>query len=1187
MNIYVENIDLTKNVSVEPVYDNLGIEIDVVDPRPMIIEVEATDLVDQPAVQALTGNSSQVDISTDVSEINVSVEVVDTTPEITIEAGLGSMEVEDLNAILANYEPILGNPSLDGYLLTSTASGTRSWAAPYSHPTPGAINQSSGTGQAISAVQSDASGHLVNVSVKTLTAADIPTLDTFKLSDMPSSFSGEGGNFLKVNSGETGYELDTIASINYWTKTGNDLYFGEGDVYIGGSVGNTEITEVYIDTGSYKIEDINVLTSDTLGSGIVNSSLTNLGTLTELNVDGNVVFGGASGFNWNNTTKRLGIGTDNPQYANIQVYDSGTAGKLRFQNAQTGTGTTDGFVFEMGARQAYVWLFETDRLYFGTGNTIVGLFEGNGDFKTAYNTMMGTKTGTAQNVLDIKGGCVIGSNYAGVNSSPTDGLLVEGNLGVKTTSPDRSFHVTVDDLVINTVTYAQRLTHKSSNTPAANFGTGIEFELEDNSGNDDVAATIECIWTDAVNGQENSALIFKTVETDDDGLVERARIDKDGNFNIIGSFNATSDNQAIYLGSTGWNYVSDISDTHLALYSQGAEMIRLDGNNQKVGVGTTSPDTHFHIEDQAAITNTVHNVQRITAITNTTPANGIGVGIELEVETSVSNNEVVAVIEGIAEDVTATSEDGAVVIKTMSGGAAATESFRVNSNGVNIPSGSTYKINGVPLSSGVDTSGTPADNQIAVFVDADTIEGDSNLTWDGQTLVVNYGFSTYVGYDCGIADDGTNNLNCGFGRNVLYANTSGSSNSGFGNNVLYACTTGDNNSGFGVSALNQVSTGDYNIAFGGGSLADVTTTSGNTGLGFQAGNSCTGEYSLFLGYQAGFSETGSNKLYIENSNSSTPLIYGEFDNDLIHVNGILSCGTYINYSSGGSYSFAGGKGYASGSKKILASGQTSFNFSENTTSQTDGYGALADYSAILVGIDHNIAQYSCYSAILAGKTNYIGSSAITNEDRCSLVLGGYSNSNYCDNSIIAGGYSNQAGDNSNQQNEVIILGGNNNGPVYADNVVLLGCSSVSPDQNNTTFAEHLCIQSDRSFYIGMPATNNTWKMAISSNNVVFSRRETGSYDDKISITSNGGINTNGNDCDVDTGGGYFNIGTSDGGVELDGGTGGVVIVTSGIGMTMPRLSSDPGGSPTNGDIYYNTTTNKFRGYENGSWANLI
>lgn len=34
----------------------------------------------------------------------------------------------------------------------------------------------------------------------------------------------------------------------------------------------------------------------------------------------------------------------------------------------------------------------------------------------------------------------------------------------------------------------------------------------------------------------------------------------------------------------------------------------------------------------------------------------------------------------------------------------------------------------------VNTSGTPANNQLAIFTDADTVEGDSNLTWDGTNF---------------------------------------------------------------------------------------------------------------------------------------------------------------------------------------------------------------------------------------------------------------------------------------------------------------------------------------------------------------------------------------------------------------------------------------------------------------------
>ena len=45
--------------------------------------------------------------------------------------------------------------------------------------------------------------------------------------------------------------------------------------------------------------------------------------------------------------------------------------------------------------------------------------------------------------------------------------------------------------------------------------------------------------------------------------------------------------------------------------------------------------------------------------------------------------------------------------------------------------------------------------------------------------------------------------------------------------------------------------------------------------------------SIFIGYQAGFTETGSNLLYIENSMSATPLIWGDFANDIVKIHGTL------------------------------------------------------------------------------------------------------------------------------------------------------------------------------------------------------------------------------------------------------------------------------------------------------------
>jgi hypothetical protein len=137
-----------------------------------------------------------------------------------------------------------------------------------------------------------------------------------------------------------------------------------------------------------------------------------------------------------------------------------------------------------------------------------------------------------------------------------------------------------------------------------------------------------------------------------------------------------------------------------------------------------------------------------------------------------------------------------------------------------------------------------------------------DLTTGAGNTAVGYQASTNISY-------GNNNTSVGF--QAGYAITSGSSNSFFG---TYAgvSTTGSENTAVGHSASFSNTTGTNNVAIG-------------RGAGY---TNSTGSRNVFIGYQAGYNETGSDKLYINNSSGSNPLIYGDFNLRTATINGDLT-----------------------------------------------------------------------------------------------------------------------------------------------------------------------------------------------------------------------------------------------------------------------------------------------------------
>lgn len=127
--------------------------------------------------------------------------------------------------------------------------------------------------------------------------------------------------------------------------------------------------------------------------------------------------------------------------------------------------------------------------------------------------------------------------------------------------------------------------------------------------------------------------------------------------------------------------------------------------------------------------------------------------------------------------------------------------------------------------------------------------------------------------------------NTGIGLGVLQNNFGGVHNTAIGSLALFNNNGGNGNSALGSRALTDNISGSFNTAVGYNALPNNITGSSNTAIGRDAGFNATGSGNVFIGNKAGFSQTGGdNKLWISNTDTSTPLIKGDFTGRLLQFN---------------------------------------------------------------------------------------------------------------------------------------------------------------------------------------------------------------------------------------------------------------------------------------------------------------
>ena len=218
----------------------------------------------------------------------------------------------------------------------------------------------------------------------------------------------------------------------------------------------------------------------------------------------------------------------------------------------------------------------------------------------------------------------------------------------------------------------------------------------------------------------------------------------------------------------------------------------------------------------------------------------------------------------------------------------------------------------------------------------------------------NNGSSIFIGIDAGQNNDGSFNSNVGIGFRSLRLNTSGTDNTAIGFESLLDNTTGIRNTAIGTETLSNITSGHNNVAIGFNSLRFSNAGDGNVAIGREAGRSNNGSGNIFIGDRAArFETTASNKLYIANSSTTSPLIYGEFDNDVLRTNGELQ----INNPTTTGYAFPTIDGAANQVLTTNGAGQLSFEnpfgverINDLIDGKSDNDGTQ-DGSSIFLGID--------------------------------------------------------------------------------------------------------------------------------------------------------------------------------------------------------------------------------------------
>lgn len=139
-------------------------------------------------------------------------------------------------------------------------------------------------------------------------------------------------------------------------------------------------------------------------------------------------------------------------------------------------------------------------------------------------------------------------------------IYTDGKIGFGGVTPGVPYDFGYSDAITNAVTDMLTIRHASSGTPASGFGVGQVFGLESSTTENQTAARIKAVWTEATHATRKAALILTVYDTAER---EGIRIGTNGSAPLIGLLGATPSAQLAHVADVKGDYATGDLDSEV------------------------------------------------------------------------------------------------------------------------------------------------------------------------------------------------------------------------------------------------------------------------------------------------------------------------------------------------------------------------------------------------------------------------------------------------------------------------------------------------------------------------------------------------------------------------------------------------------------------------------------------------